>query len=46
VEAMGGSVVVERAALGSGTRVTMCLPLAGPLDGPPPLEAVDLRRVR
>jgi len=46
VEAMGGSVAVERAALGSGTRVTIRLPLAAPLGGAPSLEAVDLRRVR
>jgi signal transduction histidine kinase len=46
VEAMGGSVAVERAALGSGTRVTIRLPLAAPLGGAAPLETADLRRVR
>ena len=46
VEAMGGSVTVERAALGRGTRVTMRLPIAAPLGGPAALEAADLRRVR
>jgi signal transduction histidine kinase len=46
VEAMGGSVAVERAALGSGTRVTIRLPVGPSLSGTPALEAADLRRVR
>ena len=46
VEAMGGSVAVERAALGSGTRVTIRLPIPAPVTGGAALEAADLRRVR
>jgi signal transduction histidine kinase len=46
VEAMGGTVAVERAALGSGTRVTIRLPVAAALGGPAALESADLRRVR
>ena len=47
MEAMGGSVAVERAALGSGTRVTIRLPVATSVGrSAPVVEAADLRRVR
>jgi signal transduction histidine kinase len=46
VEAMGGSVAVERAALGSGTRVTIRLPVATSSGGTASVEAPDLRRVQ
>jgi signal transduction histidine kinase len=46
VEAMGGSVTVERAALGTGTRVTIRVPLAAAKPGGAPLEASAARRVR
>ena len=45
-EAMGGSVTVERAALGRGTRVTIRIPIPAPVTGGPALEAADLRRLR
>jgi signal transduction histidine kinase len=44
VEAMGGSVTVERAALGSGTRVTIRVPVATTAPGGTSLEAA--RRAR
>lgn len=46
VEAMGGSVTVERAALGSGTRVTLRVPVTTPTPGSSTLEAAAARRVR
>jgi two-component sensor histidine kinase len=46
VEAMGGSMTVERAALGSGIRVTIRVPLATAKPGGAPLEASAARRVR
>jgi len=47
VEAMGGSLSVERAALGKGSRVTMRLPLAPALaGGPQTLETAPARRAR
>ena len=43
LEAMGGTVTVERAALGAGARVTLRVPLSPPLSGTQPLDAAARR---
>lgn len=39
VEAMGGSVMMERASIGKGTRVTLRLPMSEPIPGAAVVEA-------
>ncbi|MDQ2953134.1 MAG: hypothetical protein M3R54_12825 [Chloroflexota bacterium] len=46
LEAMGGTVTVERAALGAGARVTLRVPLSPPLSGTQPLDTVTAPRPR